>query len=68
MQEIGGCLTCLPCRFNKYSDDTNGYNIDSNNNDNNNNDNNDNIDNKNKSIDNGSINFCNSDSLVSYNT
>ena len=53
-------LTYLPCRFNKYGNDTNGHNINSNNNDNNNNDNNDNTDSKNQNIDNSNINFCNS--------
>ena len=43
-------LTYLPCRFNKYGNDINGYNIDSNNNDNNMNDNNDNTDNNIKNI------------------
>ena len=52
-------LTYLPCRFNKYGNDTNGYKITSNNN-HNNNDNNNNTDNKNKNIDNGITNFCNS--------
>ena len=56
-------LTYLPCRFNKYGNDTNVYNIKSNNNDNNNNnnnnkDNNGNTDNKNKNTHNGNINFC----------
>ena len=60
-------LTYLPCLFNKYGNDTNGYNINSNFNDNNNNDNNDNTDNKNKNIDNGNIDFCNN-FLVSYNS
>ena len=48
-------LTYLPCRLNKYGNDT-VYNINSNNNDNNDKDNNGNTDNKNKKIDNG--NFC----------
>ena len=38
-------LTYLPCRFNKYGNDTNGYNINNNNNGNNN-DNNGSTDNK----------------------
>ena len=45
-------LTYLPCRFNKCGNDTNGYNISSNNDDNNN-DNIANTDNKNKDIDHG---------------
>ena len=56
-------LTYLACRFKKYGNDSNGYNINSNNNDNNNNNNNDNnhiTDNKNKNIDNSNIDFCNS--------
>ena len=43
-------LTYLPCRFNKYGNDTNGYKINSNNNDDNMNDNNDNTDNNIKNI------------------
>ena len=46
----------LPCRFNKHGNDTNVYNINSDDNDNKNKDNNDNTDNKNKNIDTGNIN------------
>ena len=60
-------LTYLPCRFNKYGNDTNGYKITSNNNDNNN-DNNDNTDDKNKNIDHGITNFINFKSHTIHNT
>ena len=65
-------LTYLSCRFNKYGNDTNGYNIssknnniivinnNSNNSDDNNNDNNNNTDNKIKNINNGNVSFHNS--------
>ena len=53
-------LTCPPCIFNEYDNNTNGDKSNSNYNDNNNGNNNGNANNKHKNINNGNIYFCNS--------
>ena len=55
-------LTCPPCGFNHYDNNTNADNSNSSDNDNNNTNNNNNVnsDNKYKNINNGNIHFCNS--------